>query len=316
MASSPPTVWWDHAHHDQQNYELLGVDGAFHSYDELLALADTAVLAEITAERWQSKHAEIQRAIETLKDDFAGQQPDIAIIVGDDELELFSNSCLPAFAVHWGPELTEYPPSTEEVEALSPSLRAALWAEHGEQPEAYACSVELGRHLIEYLMESDFDVAQTTEQHPSRSVGHAFTFVRRRIMADAVAPILPVFVNTYYPPNQPSPRRCFQLGQALRRGVESWSQVASVAIVASGGLSHFVVNEELDRHVLDCLERHDADGLMSIPRRFMRSGTSEVLNWLVLAGATEKLELRYAHYIAGYRSPAGTGIGLAFAHLS
>jgi len=62
-----------------------------------------------------------------------------------------------------------------------------------------------------------------------------------------VIPIVPLVVNTYYPPNQPTPRRCFALGSAVRKAIESFTLDFRVGILASGGLSHFTVDEELDQ---------------------------------------------------------------------
>jgi 3-O-methylgallate 3,4-dioxygenase len=87
---------------------------------------------------------------------------------------------------------------------------------------------------------------------------------------------------------------------------------ARVAVVASGGLSHFVVDEELDRHVLDVIERRDVDGLLGIAESDLQSGTSEIKNWIVAAAACEHLDFSPIDYIPGYRSPAGTGCGMAF----
>ena len=55
-----------------------------------------------------------------------------------------------------------------------------------------------------------------------------------------------------------------------------------VAVMASGGLSHFVVDEEIDRATLKALAEKDVDGLRSLPREKLRSGTSEILNWVAL----------------------------------
>jgi hypothetical protein len=82
--------------------------------------------------------------------------------------------------------------------------------------------------------------------------GHAIGFVHKRIMKDVV-PIVPVCINTYYPPNQPTPRRCYKLGQAIRAAVESYPGDKRVGIIGSGGLSHFVVDEALDRGFIDML---------------------------------------------------------------
>jgi hypothetical protein len=64
------------------------------------------------------------------------------------------------------------------------------------------------------------------------------------------------------------------------------------------------------------MKNKDVTSLTTIPRRHMRSGTSETLNWITLAGVVEDLEMDLVDYIPGYRSPAGTGVGIAFARWS
>jgi aromatic ring-opening dioxygenase LigB subunit len=86
-----------------------------------------------------------------------------------------------------------------------------------------------------------------------------------------------------------------------------------VAVVASGGLSHFVVDEELDRRVLDILSKRDVEAVAGLPREFLESGSSEIRNWIAAAGALERLEMRLVDYVPSYRSEAGTGVGMAFA---
>jgi 3-O-methylgallate 3,4-dioxygenase len=129
----------------------------------------------------------------------------------------------------------------------------------------------------------------------------------------AVVPIVPVALNTYFPPNQPRPRRCYQLGQAIRDAVRSSPGTARVGILGSGGLSHFTVDEELDRLVLDACRRNDGATLSSIPMHKLNSGSSEIRNWITVAGASEHLETDWQEYIPCYRSLAGTGCGMGFA---
>jgi hypothetical protein len=87
-----------------------------------------------------------------------------------------------------------------------------------------------------------------------------------------------------------------------------------VAVVASGGLSHFTVDEETDRMLLGGLERNDAETLQSIPRHRLHSAASEILNWVTVGGVMNELDLHYEQidYVPVYRSPAGTGGGWAF----
>ena len=89
-----------------------------------------------------------------------------------------------------------------------------------------------------------------------------------------------------------------------------------VAIMASGGLSHQIIDEELDRQVVAALQRKDVETLSYLPReRLNRApGTPEILNWVVLAGAVEPLEMTLIDYVPCYRSPAGTGHGVTLAY--
>jgi 3-O-methylgallate 3,4-dioxygenase len=132
-------------------------------------------------------------------------------------------------------------------------------------------------------------------------------------MNGAAIPVVPVFLNTYYPPNQPSPRRCYRLGRAIREAVEAYPEDLRVAVVASGGLSHFTVDEELDGEVIRALKEKDSGALEGLRREQLNGGSSEIRNWICAAGALEHLDLRWVSYCPGYRTPAGTGTGMCFA---
>src|SRR3546814_474415 len=111
--------------------------------------------------------------------------------------------------------------------------------------------------------------------------GHAFGFVHRQLMDEAnPLPIVPLALNTYYAPNQPTPRRCYALGQAIRRAVESYPEDIKVGVIASGGLSHFVVDEELDRGLIEAIRTKDVAALTSMDRSKLNSGSSEIRNWI------------------------------------
>ena len=134
-------------------------------------------------------------------------------------------------------------------------------------------------------------------------------------MQENYVPSVPLFINTFYPPNQPSVKRCFALGNALVDAIKSWDKDLRVAVIGSGGMSHFVVDEELDRGFLDAMKRKDKNALMAIPPYMFRSGSSELKNWIPVSGAMHEagLEMSYLEYQPLYRSAAGTGSGMAFA---
>jgi Catalytic LigB subunit of aromatic ring-opening dioxygenase len=169
-------------------------------------------------------------------------------------------------------------------------------------------------HLIEALTEADFDIASSKSLRPDEGEGHAVAYVHRHVLdAREPVPVVPVFLNTYFPPNQPRPRRCYLLGQAVRKAVEAFPGDARLGVLASGGLSHFLVDEDFDRAILKALADKDAAFLRTLPRNKLHAGSSEILNWVAVAGAAEGLDLDWFEYVPGYRTPAGTGTGLSFA---
>jgi 3-O-methylgallate 3,4-dioxygenase len=258
---------------------------------------------------WQSKQESCQQAILALSKKLAEVSPDVIVIIGDDQHELFHEDGMPAFAIFWGERIQCIPPD----QPVHSSIAAARRDQFGDEPEWYAVESGLGRHMVVHMMAAGFDVAQLTRQANGRTVGHAFTFVRRRIMEKKRVPILPVTINTYFPPNQPTAARCYAFGKALRRAIESWDSTKRVAVVASGGLSHFVVDEELDRGILKAMRENDEKAIGSFGESLFQSGSSEIKNWIGAAGALEHLNMELLNYAPAYRSAAGTGVGLAFA---
>jgi catalytic LigB subunit of aromatic ring-opening dioxygenase len=312
-------MWLDHAERDRRNPQLLGKDARYHTYDELLATADPALRAELEPGVWDDKYRRCQEAIEALTADLAKARADIAIVVGDDQRELFRDDGIPAFACFTGTELVDMPPAGEALQRMPKGIRAASWAAHSDHEQAHPVQADLSAHIAVRLAADDFDLTVVRQQPAGRSLGHAFTFPRYRLGLPSSTPVVPIFVNTYYPPNVPSAARCLALGRALRAAVESWDPTGSladtaprVAVIASGGLSHFVVDEDLDHAVLNAITARDGRVLGSLTRDQMRSGTSEILNWVVAAGALENLPATILDYVPGYRTPAGTGAGMAF----
>ena len=76
-----------------------------------------------------------------------------------------------------------------------------------------------------------------------------------------------------------------------------------------------MVDEEFDRAVLDALQRDDAAALSRLPENMFQSGTSEIKNWMTVAGAMSEagLLMNLLDYVPCYRSEAGTGSAMGFA---
>jgi 3-O-methylgallate 3,4-dioxygenase len=304
--STPPEIWPIHAERDKASSELYRPDGSAVTYEELLTDVPASIQNELTREKWQTRYDVCQNAIAKEAEILKKADPDVVIIVGDDQQEVIKDDNVPAILIYWGKTIAHIPGS------LIPALHAAAWA-YGEEEREYPVAWDLGRHLIEFLVDQKFDLAQSQYIRPGQGMGHAFSFVYRRILNNKPIPTIPIMLNTYYPPNQPSAERCYEFGKVLRTAVGSWQKDTRVAIIASGGLSHFVLDEELDMKTLRAMQDKDATELTSLPSARLKAGSSEIRNWLVTAGATENLKMTLIDYAPCYRSPAGTGVGMAFA---
>jgi 3-O-methylgallate 3,4-dioxygenase len=331
VLSMPPELWGEYGLADHRNPELLvPPDGRRMTYAELESHVGGKYASVAVASVFEDQHARGQAAIKSLSSALREARVDTVVIVSDDQDEMFFDDNMPPLAVYWGDTFRVIPrqfPSTAPE-----ALRTAAWG-YGDHEFEVPVDSKMAYHMLEYLNENDFDIAHVrylNEQYggtigpagylnaprvtPVRRQGmpHGFSFVVQRIMDGNVLPIVPVFQNTCYPPNQPTPRRCYNFGKAIRAGLESCDSDARIAVVASGGLSHFVVDEELDRTLLGALERKDGEALSNLPRNRLDSATSESRNWITAAGALEHLQFRLLDYLPGYRTAGGTGGGWAF----
>jgi hypothetical protein len=278
-------------------------------FEALTAAARPDIEDFLTPEARERMFGACQVAIERLGEIHREAKPDVVVIVGNDQDEMFKYDNMPALAVYWGDTVWDKP---RRIEDLHPSQVPGEWAYHAEQPETYEVSSELALHLIDSLIHDEFDLAQLNSQPEGRSIGHSWTFLRRRVMQDAVAPMVPVLINSFYEPNQPTPKRSYDLGRALRRAIDSWDSDARVAVYISGGLSHFVVDEELDLRVIEAMRTKDKDALLALPEDVLVSGTAEIRNWLVGAGCFEQEPMELIEYQPAYRTEAMTGCGMGF----
>ncbi len=325
MLSIAPEYWPDRVLADRANPRHF-YKGKIYTFDQMAELRREEHLeAQASPETRRERYARCQQAIAKLGDVYLESAPDIAIIVGNDQMEVFTSEHIPALAVFWGDYVEGIPRTQEFLDKLPPGIARAELDRTPSVYTRYPCVPELGRHLIHSAMEQGFDLAQMTKlptgEIGSNAVPHAFGFIYRRVMRDQVPPQAPVFVNTFYPPNQPTAARCYQFGRMLARAVAAWPSEKSVAFVASGGLSHFVVNEDFDHAVLDAMLSADAAALTSLPENMFESGTSEIKNWIVVAGAMAEaglneagLKMTLVDYVPCYRSEAGTGSGMGFAY--
>jgi protocatechuate 4,5-dioxygenase beta chain len=156
----------------------------------------------------------------------------------------------------------------------------------------YAGDPAVSWHVIESLVADEFDVTTCQEM----LVDHAFTVPLSLLWPDAAArrfSTLPIAINTIQHP-LPTPRRCFKLGQALGRALESYPEDLRVLVLGTGGLSHQLdgrragfINREFDQQ---CLAKIAGDpqtlALLSIRDLVAEAGTQgvELIMWLAARG--------------------------------
>jgi hypothetical protein len=222
--------------------------------------------AQLQPEVFQRRHAAAQAAVKQLGQVLRSADLDAIVIFGDDQHEQFDDANMPAVAIFHGEQFS--------IKRRERTDRTPPWAAVEEQnwertqPE-YPNHKQLAEYLIASLTEQEFEITRCARLRDNVGIGHAFSFLYRRLWPDCQVPIVPVMVNTYYPPNQPTPKRCYELGEAIRRSVAAWSGGQRVAVMASGGLSHIVIDEPLDRQLLDALS---SKGCSAFRGRCSRAG--------------------------------------------
>ena len=294
---------WDHLLRKDETDPRL-------DYSALLKKAKAGLAAELTPEKFRERDEACLQAVKDLGDALQRSKANVVVVFGDDQQEQFHDENMPMFAIYHGRSIPVVKDNKYRPSGWKDAERQG-WAETA--PE-YDTAQDLANHLIGSLVEAEFDITRCNKLREEIGVGHAFSFLYRRILPGGKLPMVPVMVNTYYPPNQPTPKRCYAFGQAVRKAIESWDSNKRVAIMASGGLSHVVIDEEIDAMTIEGLKNKKPEALFRLPRERLRGGTSEILNWVALAGAMENRDLKYFEYVTTYRSPAATGCGMGFAY--
>lgn len=281
------------------------------SYDDLLMAAPPGAESWAGDEALGKAYDVTFDAITKLRGEIERAQLDALIVVGDDQHELFDDRLMPPFAIYYGETIR----NAGVPEALPEDWykRAQMRRREPGGEVIYPCHAGLALYLIEGLARRDADVTALGGLKEGQHEGHAYSYIHRTYLQDKRIPVVPVFLNTYYPPNQPTPKRCVQLGRHVAELIAEYAEDIRVGLIASGGLSHFVVDEELDRGLMEAFKNNDLEYLAGLDPDRLKAGSSEIRSWLLVAAAAEKLELSWMEYVPAYRSSARTGTGLGFA---
>ncbi len=317
----PPETWVVRGDTDRQRKELTYRDGTY-TFAQLLEMRRSEVESfkqQSRLEVSQQYFARSQAALDRLAARFSEMKPDVLVVIGDDQHEWFRAHNQPALSVLCGDGVVnrKFDPAeySNGIEIAAPGWRPP-------QDHTYPIQTDLALHIVDQSIEGQFDVSISAESPKDAkgpmSITHSVGFIARRILRDQMIPIVPILLNTFYPPNQVKPGRCFDFGRLIAKAIRSWAGPNAnkrVALCASGGLSHYVVDEPWDRKMLDAMLKCDEQAMRSEPNSMFQGGTSETKNWIALCGAMSGagFQMNLLDYVPCYRSEAGTGNAMAFA---
>ncbi|MGZ5867236.1 MAG: DODA-type extradiol aromatic ring-opening family dioxygenase [Xanthobacteraceae bacterium] len=322
LLATKPEQWDLRANDDRKN-PSHPYRGKVYSFTELEALRKNENLTDqIKMEVRHERDARNQKNLALLKDKIAAANLDVLVVFGDDQREVLMSDNMPGFMVFVGKDVPFKPTSDHRLATMTEGVRVANWARVPEKNMTLPGAADLGKHVVKSVVGDGFDVATSDRfvEKPGAEdgIGHAFGFYYHRLMDDLEnfpkLTTLPIFINTFFPPNQPSVQRVLDFGRAVGRAIRSWDSPARVGIAASGGFSHFVIDESLDKKILDAIATGDLNSILEIPESHYQSGTSEIKNWIAAMGALEGsgLNFKLLDYVPCYRSSAGTGNAMAF----
>jgi protocatechuate 4,5-dioxygenase beta chain len=250
-------------------------------------------MSRITASVYTSHVPAIGAAIDQGKTDeaywkpvFAGysfskqwiqvERPDVIFLVYNDHATAFSLELIPTFALGLA---AEFSPADEG---------------YGPRPVPIVQGhPELASHIAQSVIQDDFDLTLVNKM----DVDHGLTVPLSLMFGQPAAwpcRVIPLAVNVVQYP-VPSGRRCFMLGQAIRRAIESFDEDLNVQIWGTGGMSHQLqgaraglINAAWDNRFLDRLIE-DPSGLSQVPHiEYVREAGSEgieLVMWLIARGA-------------------------------
>ena len=218
----------------------------------------------------------------------ADAKPDVVIAIYNDHASAFSVEMIPTFALGTG---AEFAPADEG------------W---GPRPVPVVKGhPQLASHIAQSVILDEFDLTICNKME----VDHGLTVPLNLMFGSPKewpCPVIPLAVNVVqYPP--PTGHRCYMLGKAIRRAVDSYPEDLKVVIFGTGGMSHQIsgpraglINSKFDKAFLDGLTKNPK-ALAAMPHiEYMREAGAEgieMVMWLVMRGALDdKVKEVYRFY--------------------
>jgi len=314
LLSTPPEQWDLRARADREN-KGHWFRGRTYDYESLLAARAPGFAHEIDVETRRRRFVQCRTALEALGRKFNDVKPDAVVILGNDQREFFNAGLTPSITVYRGSAISNVQHLSEDA----PGLNIAEPANSPAEGATYPGSTDFADHILDSLAGENFDLAtsdQTPSGAPRGGIPHAYGFFYHTILQDQTPPSVPIILNVHFGRNTPRLQRCLDLGHALHRAIATYTGFKRVALMASGGLTHFVIDEDFDRAVMQAMRTGDERALASLPENVFKVGTAEIKNWYPVVAAMNAAGRTYhqVDYVPCYRSEAGTGNAMCFAY--
>ena len=245
----------------------------------------------------------VMAAFSEIRDRVRALEATTAIIIGDDHYVLFGPHCLPQMLIGIG-----------DLEGpVEPWLGIERARVENNQP--------LARHIMQEGFENGVDWAVAK----MLTLDHAMMVPNEMIARPTGMKIIPVYLACAVEPFI-RPRRAHQVGQLIKKAVESFASDERVVVFGTGGISHWVgeaqmgrVNEEFDRMVLSYVERGDVESLIKLDTDYILehggNGALEIRNFICAMGAMSGLKGKIKGRVICYEPMPQWITGLGFAEL-
>lgn len=243
-----------------------------------------AMMREPKGDPTDNQRAErVFQAFRDLSASLKASRPDVLVMIATDHFHTFEYGNLPVFAIGTG----------DSFEG---------WGEFGTPKRDYTGVAEFGAEIHQRMVHAGFDAVGARDM----MLDHAFSCPLQLLLDGWDAKILPIYVNCTIEP-LPTIRRCLEFGRALGRAIREQTVSQRVAIIGTGGLSHWVgmpqtgqINSEFDRRFLERFEVAELDALADWDSdeviRTAGNGAAEIRNWIMAAAAIEARQAKVLAY--------------------
>jgi aromatic ring-opening dioxygenase LigB subunit len=267
---------------------------------------DQPQVAEETLESNEARYRRIREGLAFLRDKVLALRPEVLVVIGDDQNENFLENNLPQFAIYLGKEFVAAD-------------------REGREGHRYRCDADAAWTILEQSVEEGIDLASSTVFPKGHLISHAHREPLEYFGIDGAAAIVPIFINAIHVP-APTPARCYQFGETLKKVIGLLPESKRIMVYASGGLSHFTAGypwphykgpctmgsicHDFDRKVVAWMQNGKGDQLAALTNKdLIQNGEIELRQWITLMGIVGSSKPEFLVYEPFYRGLLGMAVG-------